>query len=676
MGQAETDDAKAWFRGDIEGLRAVAVLAITLYHFSMPGIPGGFVGVDVFFAISGYLITTLLVREAERTDRINLANFYARRARRLLPAALAMTIVTLAVGFLLFSPMEQLRAGKAAAVSSAYLSNFWFLKQTWDYFSPMAAMNPFLHTWSLGVEEQFYLVWPAMVMLAWKLTKSHRGVAMALLGATLVSLALSIWLTGAKQSWAFYSSPTRAWEFGVGGLFALLPATAITSRLGKLAPLISWLCVATLVTTFALLREAVPFPGVVAIIPVVATGLLLHLGSTASRFGPAGMLSLPPVLWLGQRSYAIYLWHWPVIVFARVLFFDISWTIVIGALLLTIALAALSYAVLENPVRRSKWLADRATRALTLAAGLTVAGVVIGGCTATFAHRASQTPAQRAISKGITERPIASGSKPAGCVVRFTQSKPVACTFGDTKSDHVMVLWGDSHADQWSSALNVIAQRRGMRLVTLLKSACQVSDVPKFNKHLRRISPECAEWRRQSVRMIHDLKPDIVIFSQFSNGNVDRPDIDQPFNAPPYESPPVEVWSAGLKKSLVAIRGAADQVIVLRDTPDPPFDVGACLGRAAWHGAPSSRCGFTRSLGNSAVLGRVERQVVEQAGGSFIDLTDAFCGETVCDPVINGVVVYRDTNHMSARAAMMFAPRLEAALLEAKAPLGKVAVAD
>lgn len=247
------------FRRDIEGLRAVAVAAVVVFHFGLRGIPGGFVGVDIFFVISGYLITGLLLRELENSGEIDLLRFYGRRSRRLLPAALLMTLVTLACGYFVFSPGEQLVFAKTAVATSLYSSNVWFLRQALDYFAPQAALNPFLHTWSLAVEEQFYLVWPAVLLLT-----SRRGLRPPLLigaiaGLSLASFGLCLWLTRVNQPWAFYASPARAWEFGIGGLAALREVTKWARR-SKVAVILGWIGAGALLLSFAVISESSSFP--------------------------------------------------------------------------------------------------------------------------------------------------------------------------------------------------------------------------------------------------------------------------------------------------------------------------------------------------------------------------------------------------------------------------------
>ena len=246
------------FRGDIEGIRAVAVLAVVCFHFGVPRMSGGFVGVDIFFVISGYLITSLLFTELDDTGRIDLLRFYGRRVRRLLPAAFLVTLGILIGGAVILSPLEQFPTAKAGLASSLYVSNIWFLRQTFDYFSPESALNPFLHTWSLSVEEQFYIFWPTFLMLVGNPKIHPRLPAITMAAVTIVSFVLCLWLTHVKQPWAFYASPARAWEFGLGGLASLFPVTRWI-RDSWLVPATGWVAGSVLFVCFFIINDASSF---------------------------------------------------------------------------------------------------------------------------------------------------------------------------------------------------------------------------------------------------------------------------------------------------------------------------------------------------------------------------------------------------------------------------------
>jgi peptidoglycan/LPS O-acetylase OafA/YrhL len=360
-----TDDrARAGgFRPDIEGLRGIAVLLVVAYHAGIARVSGGFAGVDVFFVLSGYLITDILVREVASTGRIDYARFYARRARRLLPAATLTLLVVLAAATLLLGPMERIEPALSAIATALYSSNLFFLARAVDYFASSAETNPFLHTWSLAVEEQFYLVWPWLIVVAWRAGRSRRALAVVLGAVSLASLATCIWITWKRQPWAFFGTPARAWEFGLGGLAALLPVPA-----GALASAarrwLGWLGLALIVGTAFVLRVTTPFPGAAALAPVIGTTLALVAGASDDARGVHRLLSTRALRWIGARSYAWYLWHWPVLVLALALDRGMPvWGRALCALG-ALGVAALSTALVENPIRFARRLAGAPRRGI------------------------------------------------------------------------------------------------------------------------------------------------------------------------------------------------------------------------------------------------------------------------------------------------------------------------
>jgi peptidoglycan/LPS O-acetylase OafA/YrhL len=238
------------FRPDIEGLRGIAVLLVVAFHAQISLWRGGFLGVDVFFVLSGYLITGLLLRDLEVNGKLDLIGFYARRARRLLPASALVVAFTVVTGTLLLSPIEQARYSKTALATTLYVSNVWFVRQASNYFAPETDTNPLLHTWSLAVEEQFYLLWPALVWIGFRLFRSRQGLCKFLAVVSALSLVACIWLTRTNQPWAFFGSPARAWEFGLGGIAPLMPATLLVNRSAKF--IASWACLAVLLGAAAL----------------------------------------------------------------------------------------------------------------------------------------------------------------------------------------------------------------------------------------------------------------------------------------------------------------------------------------------------------------------------------------------------------------------------------------
>ncbi len=511
------------FRPDIEGLRALAVSGVVAFHFGLSDLPGGFTGVDIFFVISGYLITGQLLREIAEDGRLDLWRFYARRARRLLPASLFVIFATLVAGYFILSPDEQALYSKGAMYASAYAINFWLIRWSFDYFAPDAANNPFIHFWSLSVEEQFYLVWPVLLLLAAWLRPGRRTVILVIGLAGVVSFAVCAWLTTVSQPWAFYFSPLRAWEFAAGGLATMGPARFWRDR-PRLSAAQSCLGLALIAGAYLMVSEDSPFPGVIALVPVAGTVLVLLSGSGASRSAaqnlPISVLALPPLQWLGKLSYSLYLWHWPVIVYATMMVPDLSWPGRLACAALTLALSIFTYHWIENPIRRNSWLMAGAARALVPAVMLTGAGVVVAYGNARFAEH-NLSPEQRVIASSAAQSSTARATN-AGCVLDLETIKPNPCVFGAKDAEHSVVLFGDSHADHWSTPLIEAASKNNYRVVTYLKSSCRASRVTTWNSRLKRDYTECDQWREQSIRDIIALHPSLVVISEFSMGNMMR----------------------------------------------------------------------------------------------------------------------------------------------------------
>jgi peptidoglycan/LPS O-acetylase OafA/YrhL len=343
----------AKFRPDIEGLRGLAVLLVVVFHAGL-GLSGGFIGVDVFFVISGFLITGLLLRERQQTGRIDFVAFYARRIRRLLPAALAVILITLPIAFVLFAPLDRVQVIWDGAASALSVGNIRFALAEGDYFANLSAPSPFLHFWSLGVEEQFYLIWPALLLLAAAARRIRTGASIALFLVFVGSLIAAAVLTTIAPNWAFYSLPTRAFELAAGGLLAVLAPTIAKMPPWLVGP-VGWLGAATVVVSALTFDAGMAFPGTVALIPTLGAVAMIAAGEAGiSWWSPAALLSIGPMRFLGRISYSLYLWHWPIFVLAGMaLGFGREPGLLIGLWLIgiSIGVAMLSWALIEEPFR-------------------------------------------------------------------------------------------------------------------------------------------------------------------------------------------------------------------------------------------------------------------------------------------------------------------------------------
>ena len=364
------------FRPDLEGLRGVAILLVLLFHAGIPWAGGGFVGVDVFFVLSGFLITGLLLRERVRTGRIDLAAFYARRARRILPAAAVVLAATLGLSLLILGPVDLKRVAGDAVACALFAGNLRFAANAMDYFTAAQTPSPFLHYWSLGVEEQFYLLWPALLIVATRGGRPRLGAGIALGAATAASFVASFVLTDIAASWAFYSLPTRAWQLALGGLLAV---TLVWQRRlpDRAVAIVGWAGLAAVVASLVVIDPSAPYPGVAALLPTLGTAAVILSGARPGS--PGALLVVRPLRFLGRISYSLYLIHWPLLVLpAAGLPVGQALPIEerIALALLAVGLAAASYRFVEEPIHRGRRIALPARSTLAVA-GATIAATVV-----------------------------------------------------------------------------------------------------------------------------------------------------------------------------------------------------------------------------------------------------------------------------------------------------------
>ncbi|MBV9352198.1 MAG: acyltransferase, partial [Mycobacterium sp.] len=372
------------FRLDIEGLRAVAVLAVVLFHAGVPGVGGGYIGVNVFFVISGFLITGLLWREVTTAGTVRLGRFYGARARRLLPASALVGVVTAIGAAVLLPPLQAGSVLGDGIASALYVGNYRFAIHGTDYLAGDTAPSPFQHYWSLGVEEQFYLLWPALIIgTAWLVRRNSVKARMnpylvVLAAVAMVSFALSVASTHASPPWAFFSLSTRAWELAAGGLVAL--SAGQWRRLSGLpAAVAGWGGLALILLSCNQLGEKTPYPGTAALLPVLGAALVIGAGCATSGTGPGLLLSLPGMRAIGRVSYSWYLWHWPVLLLMpRLLGHSTGLSGRLAAVIVSAGLAVITLHLVENPARFATPLRQSAGRSLALGGAATAVAVCAG----------------------------------------------------------------------------------------------------------------------------------------------------------------------------------------------------------------------------------------------------------------------------------------------------------
>ncbi len=666
------------FRKDIEGLRGIAVLLVVLYHVGVPGFAGGYVGVDVFFVLSGYLITGILATEILATGTLDLPRFYARRARRLLPAMAVLLVAVTVFAYPFYAPMEQRTIAQTAVATAAYFSNFHFANSATDYLGAGAETNPLLHTWSLAVEEQFYLVWPLLVLLALgglrRLRRTEvppdatppdeRRLLWVMVAVCIVSFALTLWLMGTHRThWAFFSSPTRAWEFAVGGLGALLPrfdGRALLRpgmRFGALEAVphfpraLGWLGLGAVLLAGTAYSARTPFPGVAALLPVLGTVLALRAGTARTDTAMARVLAWRPLQEVGRLSYSWYLWHWPVLVFAAALYGPLSLGVRLALAAGSLVLAEASYRLVENPVRHHRLLAERSGRGLALAATLTVFGVALALGWDGVAERATTTPEQAPFTRAAAD---ISDLYDTHCHADHRETNPAGCTFGPDEAERTIALFGDSHATQWEPALSALLEEHHWKLVSFTKSSCPTPDLDYFDPWLGRMYDECRSWRTAVMDRLVALRPDVVIIASSYDYGL-----------------PAEEWREGFGRTVETLRSVAGAVLVFNDTPFPDFAVPACLSRRVWQRdhAPfqtASTCTFDpRDAYRDAISDAERATAARYEDVRFVDFNPSICPDARCEALQDGLIIYRDAHHLTKRYARTLAPRVADAIEQA-----------
>ena len=652
------------FRPDIEGLRAVAILLVVLYHAGWRRIDGGFLGVDVFFVLSGFLISGILVDEIDATGTVSLTQFWARRARRLLPAAAFILLVVLVMNAVLLSPFEQITFADTARSFAVYASNILFAIRSTDYFGGAAIRDPLLHTWSLSVEEQFYLFFaPSLLLLAWWARSRgpdafRRALTIAAIAISIVSLVGVLLLVPRYPVIAFYSLPARAWEFGLGTL-ALLAVRRATQLNRSALELLGLAGLGAVLASAVIVKEGVTPPlGLITLLPTLGTVALIVSGAGATPPLVARLLSLAPLRLIGRLSYSWYLWHWPMLVYLREVRPEPSTKLSLAIALASLIPAAATYAWVESPIRFSARLRQRSRQVVVAAVLLAAATVAAGSGATAYANRTLRTPRYAA----ITQSRVSARTYADGCQVPLLAVESPPCKYGPGTNDTTIVLLGDSHAAQWFPAVDSMATLRGWTLVNLTKTGCPTVTIGVTNPNLGRRYTECDRWRESAIRRTVQMRPTLVLIANAHTYNVIVGGAD-----PLTDSSDVAVkeWADGLSRTLGALGPSGARLVVLEDTPRPFVDVPRCLVKFI---DTPARCDLdaTRSL-NPRQSAAERAAVAAVPGATYISLNDAICDSRSCVAQRDGLVRFRDNSHISVRFAASLAARLSQALSSALA---------
>ncbi|WP_237477867.1 acyltransferase family protein [Lichenibacterium dinghuense] len=619
-----------FYRPDIDGLRAVAVSVVVLFHYGLAGLPGGFVGVDVFFVISGYLITAITRGELAR-GRFSLAGFYERRVRRIVPAFALVLLATALASPFVFLPEDLRLLGKSTEASALFGSNILFARLAADYFdADNLVLQPLLHTWSLAVEGQFYLLYPLLLL---PLARRPRLTAAALAILAAASFADGSWDAVHRPVSAFYLLPGRAWELLAGGLLTLLPARAVRGRAADAAVLLG---LAAIGAAAALYTAATPFPGPAALLPCLGAALAIVGGGPGGRV--SALLGSAPLAWLGRISYSLYLWHWPVIVLAR---YGGGPDLRIATRLLllaaTVALAGLSYALVERPFIAKRALPRR--RGLLLAAaGATAASLALGQAL-DLAGRGllplgRLPPAVATLAAGHFDRLEGECPVPAAGAAPL----PYPCRFGAAGVEPAVALWGNSYARMWVPALGADARARGTAGVALIFSKCPPLaglDTPSL--------PGCARFDRDAVAYLttHPAIRSVVLGSDW------------------FVQSPTDL--AHLDGTLAALDAAGLHVSILLAPPQADYSVPRTLALAALHGtAPPPLLTVEEARRRQSASTALIEAAAARHGATVIDPAARLCEGGTCPVARDGRPLFYDAGHITVFAAEgirgLFAP--------------------
>lgn len=701
MGQDYKQTSKQNKNKTIQGLRAIAVLLVVFYHLDISIFSAGYIGVDMFFVISGFLISSGLITELQNTSRINFKKFYFRRIKRLLPMASLTAGLTLFLTKLYLSPLrfESVFTDGLSAIFS--IANYRFSLTQVDYSNASALPSPFLHYWSLSLEEQFYLFWPLLLFFIFKITLKAKMLT-SLSVITVLSFAYCVYGSYSNPVGNFYSVFSRIWEFGLGALVFLIGNNSYKIPTKYLKIIINVSIISILI--FAVIAgEKIKFPGIWTLIPCLATALIIF-GSLPNQYINFGRILDNAVLYgFGEVSYSLYLIHWPIIIFAesvfdRPLYFKDKFLIAN----LMIFLAVIFYLAVEKKFRingnsiykfkdigkyffrfsivpisvgliflnpNAFGLAPRVLTTLNLSSpsnfdastGIpetTDSATPSVETTTTPSIPPSPTPAKTVATKDgpkpgnsdfqnttkiFNLDEIKSVKRSSICISNMNITEPVPCTYGSKKSPTSVVLWGDSHAAQWATGLDHLGQKNDFKVTDFTKAGCPAAKLLTVTNYGKPY-PECISYRESALKQILKLKPNLVVVSQLRKYSGVFSDLDSSHE---YVIKPLN--AAGIK------------VLIISDTPYPKTDIPACI---SLHLTDSTRCDSLRKFSTGTYeVSEMLRKIAKDHAADFVDPVPWMCDETTCPAVIKNVIAYADGSHMSSNMAVELSALLEKYIL-------------
>ena len=664
--QNRAEAAAGRYRPDIDGLRAIAVLSVVLYHYRVPPFSGGFVGVDIFFVISGFLITSLLRADLE-SGRYSIVRFYERRIRRIFPALFGLAIVTTAVALLVLFPSDLRRYGDSLVGMGLFASNFTFWGAA-GYFDVGAVRKPLLHTWSLAVEEQFYLFFPPLLFLLWRF--GRRALFAVVVLSAAASLGLSIWGVRAAPVAAFYLAPFRTWELMTGSLLALTTMRPPANRWFLEA--VTAVGIALIATSVLAFSADTPFPGAAALLPCAGTALLICAGGGEVRSVVTRVLAWRPIVAIGLISYSLYLWHWPLLVFARYLAFrDLTGAETAILIALSFGFAVLSWRYIEQPFRAAHgrftrkqifYFAAVGTIVMLAGAGLTSIG---GGLPQRF------PPKIRAILNTTFREPV---QPPPGSIDNCP-SRPATgaaalkpCMFGIAGAPPTFLLWGDSHADMLRPALLEVAvqkKRAGWQFALpgcpplLQVKTSEIRNCRKFNDAVLHLANQASistvilagRWARDAEGTLFGEEHGETVF--LSDDRARSHAIEQNRF----------VFARGLERLIRTLSEHHKKVVIVASVPEIGWAVPETIARVVlFHLDRDIRPTTAEYRTRQVFVSKVLDYLHTRYGAQIIYPDSILCRRGYCNVQQNGVPLYRDADHLTPKAARLLTPLFNKAL--------------
>jgi peptidoglycan/LPS O-acetylase OafA/YrhL len=630
----------------IDGLRAIAVVLVLLYHAKAPFFPGGYIGVDVFFVISGYLITMLILQQ-QADGRFTLMKFYEGRLRRILPAYFLVVFSTLSVSLLFALPADARRLGSSAVAATLFISNVYFSNRGAGYLRDAPEMDPFLHTWSLGIEGQFYLLFPILTVLVTRLTKR---LDLIFMGMMLASLAVSVYVTSSHPQAAYYFFPSRAWELFLGCWLAVARIKDLAPR--QIVSVLQFAGLAAVIGAACIYTERTQFPGLAAVVPCVGTALIIAWSDKQSQLN--SWLSFPAIVWLGLISYPLYLWHWPSLALARGALLREPDVFEIAVLYgLSVFLAAITWRYVEQPVRKRKILIP--VRHL-------------------FASAAATTCLAAGVGLGVRASAGVWGPPPPNVAYILAAAKDYAplhsachnwdrrapelflnCTIGDKDKESIdFVLWGDSHAGALGMAVDTAAINVSKKGLQLTADNCP----PLLRTHviLRNKETDCNARNDIALDLLHQHRIRRVILASAWSQYLGRGDKElKPVREPAAAKDNRAVFRWALEQTISKLRAMHIDVLIVGPVPKIGWDVPSMLAAAEWRKRPSPE---GPSFENFLLTERDIISALRELEHSDVHVFyphELLCN-SICRVKQHGEVLYSDTEHLSIKGAELLIP--------------------